>query len=70
MSMSQNPYIRSDWRDQLDRMEARLEPFLQTTPHGEKYIDTDNTPGPLLSAYNALVTVGLEHGWMTLEEDA
>ncbi len=57
-------YTRSSWREDMDRIEARLEPLLITTPTGETYIDPATTPGPLAKAYDALVQIGLEHGWM------
>lgn len=57
-------YTRSEWREDLDRIEARLEPFLIPNPAGEVYIDPATTPGPLAKAYDALVQIGLEHGWM------
>lgn len=58
---------RSEWVDDMARIEARVEPFLRLTPSGERYIDLPNTPGPLIKAHDALVQIGLEHGWLTID---
>ncbi|MDF2990271.1 MAG: hypothetical protein K0S37_785 [Microbacterium sp.] len=67
--MTTTTTTRSEWADDMERIEARIEPFLLLTPSGERYIDLPNTPGPLVMAHESLTHIGLQNGWLTLDDN-
>lgn len=60
---------RSEWADEMTRLEVKLEPFIRTNAQGERYIPPHPTLTPLTDSYGKLISFGLEHGWVEFEKE-
>jgi hypothetical protein len=55
---------RSEWQDEKEALEEKLEPYTLENEAGERYISPHPAVARLARAYDRLFRYGLERGWL------